>query len=98
IDGHLSKREKILMLSTRATHELLDIGVSAPEPTSTDGLGVGEVGYLIRSDGRAPEQAREVPDALHPGHPRAARHRGERAGAHLDRRPGGRRGRVPDPI
>ncbi|HEX3829887.1 MAG TPA: translation elongation factor 4 [Sporichthyaceae bacterium] len=47
IDGHLSRREKILMLSTRATHELLEIGVSAPEPTPTEGLGVGEVGYLI---------------------------------------------------
>ncbi|HUR75330.1 MAG TPA: translation elongation factor 4 [Sporichthya sp.] len=47
IDGHLTKREKILMMSTRATHELLDIGVSSPEPTSSDGLGVGEVGYLI---------------------------------------------------
>ncbi len=47
IDGHLSRREKILMLSTRVTHELLEIGVSAPEPTPSDGLGVGEVGYLI---------------------------------------------------
>jgi GTP-binding protein LepA len=47
VDGHLSRRERILMLSTRATHELLEIGVSAPEPTPTDGLGVGEVGYLI---------------------------------------------------
>jgi GTP-binding protein LepA len=47
VDGHLSKREKILMLSTKATHELLEIGVSAPEPTPTEGLGVGEVGYLI---------------------------------------------------
>ncbi|MGQ0630728.1 MAG: translation elongation factor 4 [Sporichthyaceae bacterium] len=47
IDGHLSRREKILMMSTRATHELLEIGVSSPEPTPSDGLGVGEVGYLI---------------------------------------------------
>jgi GTP-binding protein LepA len=35
------------MLSTRATHELLEIGVIAPEPVPSDGLGVGEVGYLI---------------------------------------------------
>ncbi|WP_313556145.1 translation elongation factor 4 [Miniimonas arenae] len=47
VDGQLSPRERILMMSTRATHELLEIGVSAPEPTPTRGLGVGEVGYLI---------------------------------------------------
>jgi GTP-binding protein LepA len=47
IDGHLSPRERILMLSTRATHELLEIGVISPEPVPSDGLGVGEVGYLI---------------------------------------------------
>jgi GTP-binding protein LepA len=47
IDGKLSPREKIQMMSTRAVHELLEIGVSAPEPTPTKGLGVGEVGYLI---------------------------------------------------
>ena len=29
------------------THELLDIGVISPEPKSSKGLGVGEVGYLI---------------------------------------------------
>ncbi|WP_396643021.1 translation elongation factor 4 [Microbacterium sp.] len=47
IDGHLSPRERIQMMSTRAIHELLEIGVSSPEPTPTKGLGVGEVGYLI---------------------------------------------------
>jgi GTP-binding protein LepA len=47
IDGKLAPRERIQMMSTRATHELLEIGVSAPEPTPTKGLGVGEVGYLI---------------------------------------------------
>jgi GTP-binding protein LepA len=47
IDGGLKPRERIQMMSTRATHELLEIGVSAPEPTPTKGLGVGEVGYLI---------------------------------------------------
>ena len=35
------------MMSSGATHELLDIGVISPEPKSTKGLGVGEVGYLI---------------------------------------------------
>ncbi|MBS2961962.1 translation elongation factor 4 [Actinocrinis puniceicyclus] len=47
VDGHLSKRERILMMSTGATHELLEIGVISPEPTPADGLGAGEVGYLI---------------------------------------------------
>jgi len=47
IDGHLSPRERIVMMSTRATHELLEIGVSSPEPEPCEGLGVGEVGYLI---------------------------------------------------
>jgi GTP-binding protein LepA len=47
IDGTLSPREKIVMMSTGSTHELLEIGVSAPEPVPTKGLGVGEVGYLI---------------------------------------------------
>ena len=47
IDGNLNPREKIQMMSTRATHELLEIGVSSPEPIPTKGLGVGEVGYLI---------------------------------------------------
>jgi GTP-binding protein LepA len=47
IDGNLSPRERIQMMSTKATHELLEIGVISPEPHKTNGLGVGEVGYLI---------------------------------------------------
>ena len=47
IDGHLSPRERILMMSTKATHEMLEIGVISPEPVPAVGLGVGEVGYLI---------------------------------------------------
>ncbi|MFJ9676959.1 translation elongation factor 4 [Streptomyces sp. NPDC101194] len=47
VDGQLNKRERIRMMSTGATHELLEIGVSSPEMTPADGLGVGEVGYLI---------------------------------------------------
>jgi GTP-binding protein LepA len=35
------------MMSTRATHELLEVGVISPEPVPSKGLGVGEVGYLI---------------------------------------------------
>ncbi|WP_167139411.1 translation elongation factor 4 [Diaminobutyricimonas sp. TR449] len=47
VDGQLAPRERIQMMSTRATHEILEIGVSSPEPTESKGLGVGEVGYLI---------------------------------------------------
>ena len=46
-DGKLSPREQIQMISTGVKHELLDIGVISPEPVSSSGLGVGEVGYLI---------------------------------------------------
>ncbi|WP_037605155.1 translation elongation factor 4 [Streptacidiphilus rugosus] len=47
VDGQLNKRERIQMMSTGATHELLEIGVISPEPKPSQGLGVGEVGYLI---------------------------------------------------
>jgi GTP-binding protein LepA len=47
IDGSLRPREEIQMMSTKAVHELLEIGVISPEPTASKGLGVGEVGYLI---------------------------------------------------
>src|SRR5690606_36610090 len=47
VDGQLNPRERIVMMSTRATHDLLEIGVTSPEPIPTKGLGVGEVGYLI---------------------------------------------------
>ena len=47
VDGQLSARTKILMMSTRATHEVLEIGVISPEMMPAKGLGAGEVGYLI---------------------------------------------------
>ncbi|WP_431981614.1 translation elongation factor 4 [Streptomyces qinglanensis] len=47
VDGMLGRRERIRMMSTGATHELLEIGANSPEMTPADGLGVGEVGYLI---------------------------------------------------
>ena len=47
VDGHLDPRERIVMMSTRATHELLEIGVISPELVPTNGLAAGEVGYLI---------------------------------------------------
>ncbi|HET8588183.1 MAG TPA: translation elongation factor 4 [Nakamurella sp.] len=47
MDGKITPRERIQMMSTRATHELLEVGIISPEPLPTGGLGVGEVGYLI---------------------------------------------------
>ena len=47
IDGEITHRDRILMMSTKATHEVLEVGVISPEPVKSDGLGVGEVGYLI---------------------------------------------------
>ncbi|KAB1661505.1 elongation factor 4 [Pseudoclavibacter sp. CFCC 13796] len=47
VDGRLKPRERVQMLSTKATHEILEIGVSSPEPRPSDGLAAGEVGYLI---------------------------------------------------
>jgi GTP-binding protein LepA len=47
VDGQLSTRERIAMMSTGAHHELLEVGVISPEPLASAALGVGEVGYLI---------------------------------------------------
>ncbi|WP_344197198.1 translation elongation factor 4 [Aeromicrobium alkaliterrae] len=47
MDGKLSHRDKIKMMSTGAVHEMLEVGVISPEPVKADHLGVGEVGYLI---------------------------------------------------
>ncbi|KFU78209.1 translation elongation factor 4 [Amycolatopsis sp. QT-25] len=47
VDGKITPRERIKMMSTGATHELLEVGIISPEPKASKGLGVGEVGYLI---------------------------------------------------
>ncbi|MBD2765420.1 elongation factor 4 [Kocuria sp. cx-455] len=47
VDGTLKPRERIRMMSTGAAHEMLEIGVISPEPIPSEGLSVGEVGYLI---------------------------------------------------
>src|SRR5262245_40824334 len=47
VDGRLNRRERVLMLSTKAVHETLEIGVISPEPAPSEGLAAGEVGYLI---------------------------------------------------
>ncbi len=47
VDGALSTRQRVKMMSTGATHELLEIGVISPEPMPSEGIAAGEVGYLI---------------------------------------------------
>jgi GTP-binding protein LepA len=47
VDGKIKPRERIAMMSTGTTHELLEVGIVSPEPKASEGLGVGEVGYLI---------------------------------------------------
>ncbi|HEY4419320.1 MAG TPA: translation elongation factor 4 [Pseudonocardia sp.] len=47
VDGKITPRERIKMMSTGTTHELLEVGIVSPEPKPSVGLGVGEVGYLI---------------------------------------------------
>jgi GTP-binding protein LepA len=47
IDGKLSHRDRIKMMSTNAVHEMLEVGVISPEPLKAGEIGVGEVGYLI---------------------------------------------------
>jgi GTP-binding protein LepA len=68
VDGHISPRQRIKMMSTGATHELLEVGVISPEPMASQGLGVGEVGYLITGvkDVRQSRVGDTVTDAAKP--------------------------------
>jgi GTP-binding protein LepA len=68
VDGHLGARERIAMMSTKASHELLEIGVISPEPSPRPGLGVGEVGYLITGvkDVRQSRVGDTITGAAHP--------------------------------
>ena len=47
VDGKLTHRDRIKMMSTGAVHEMLEVGVISPEPIKSKEIGVGEVGYLI---------------------------------------------------
>ena len=68
IDGKITPRQRIKMMSTGATHELLEVGVISPEPVPSEGLGVGEVGYLITGvkDVRLSRVGDTVTDAAKP--------------------------------
>src|SRR4051794_34479570 len=47
VDGKLTHRDRIKMMSTGAVHEMLEVGVISPEPIKAGEIGVGEVVYLI---------------------------------------------------
>ncbi len=47
VDGSLKPRQGIKMMATGSDYELQETGVYSPEAIPGDGLGVGEVGYLI---------------------------------------------------
>src|SRR6266498_795651 len=68
IDGAISARQRIRMMSTGAVHELLEVGVISPEPKPVAGLGVGEVGYLMTGvkDVRQSRVGDTVTDAAKP--------------------------------
>jgi GTP-binding protein LepA len=47
VDGALHARERIRMMFSGTTHEMLEVGVISPEPVPTGSIAAGEVGYLI---------------------------------------------------
>jgi GTP-binding protein LepA len=68
IDGRIEPRQRVKMMVTQTTHELLEVGVISPEPKATGGLSVGEVGYLITGvkDVRQSRVGDTVTDAAKP--------------------------------
>jgi len=47
IDGHIQKGDKVTAASSDQRYEILDVGLMYPEPTPTDALHTGQVGYII---------------------------------------------------
>ncbi len=47
VDGRLTPRQKVRMMNTGVDLEILEIGIVSPTPKKCEGLGPGEVGYLI---------------------------------------------------
>lgn len=47
VDGKLEPRQGIRMMATGSAYELQETGIYSPDAIPGDGLGVGEVGYLI---------------------------------------------------
>ncbi len=49
IDGRISQRDKVLLMASKKSYELDEIGVMAPDQSKVDELHAGEVGYLAAS-------------------------------------------------
>ncbi len=56
-NGKVSTKDVIQMMSTNATHEVVEVGIFSPYMTPVDSLSAGEVGYLAASM-REAKQAR----------------------------------------
>ncbi len=54
-NGKVTARDTIQMMSTNATHEVVEVGIFSPYMTPTDSLSAGEVGYLAASMREATE-------------------------------------------
>src|SRR3954447_5815988 len=67
VDGKLSHRDRIKMMSNGVVHEMLEVGVISPEPVKAGDLGVGEVRYLITGgkDGRQSRVGDPVTSQVH---------------------------------
>ena len=49
VSGRLSKKDKVLLMASKKTYELDEIGVMSPDQKKVDELHAGEVGYLAAS-------------------------------------------------
>ena len=49
ISGSISKRDKVLLMASKKTYELDEVGVMAPDQRQVESLHAGEVGYLAAS-------------------------------------------------
>ena len=49
ISGHISIKDKVLLMASQKSYELDEIGVMTPDQSQVDGLHAGEVGYLAAS-------------------------------------------------
>ena len=47
MDGKLRKRDKMKMMATRSTADILDVGALSPTFSSTDELETGQIGYVV---------------------------------------------------
>lgn len=48
-NGSIKKGDQIQMMASKATYEVLEVGVNTPKPVKKEVLGPGDVGYMIAS-------------------------------------------------